>query len=231
MSHTPKYVEAVFRSQGWPAVAAGKLGRPDVVTKGGVKAVGKIVCTGNHVAGDTFTFNGVTFTCMASGASGELQYNVDTTLSASLDALITKLNACTDPRVSYATYSKTDTNTAVTTTSDYYRRSDDFIVISSTHSTVVVTQPTGGWANDVNLDTYMTLVNLPGATTETLYLPDGDEGQIKFIAMIGSGTINLTGAHLPGSTTNYALNGADFLALAFAGAKWRLLLNDGAVAT
>ena len=231
MSHYPKYVEEVFRTGPFPALAAGKMGRPDTVIKGGVKSAGKIVCTGNHVAGDAFTFNGVTFTCVASGAAGELQYNVDTTLSASLDALITKLNACTDPRVSYATYSKTDTNTAVTSTSDFYTRADDFKVLASTHATVVITQPTGGWARDVSLDTYMTLINLPGATSEALYLQDGDEGQIKAIAMIGAGTIALTGAHMPGSTVTYTLNGADFLLLMYAGAKWRLVLNEGAVAT
>lgn len=231
MSHYPKYIEREMRVAPMPAVAAGKLGRPEVLTKVGVKAVGKIVCTGNHIAGDTFTFNGVTFTCMASGASGEVQYNVGVDLSTSLDNLITKLNACTDVRVSYATYTKTDTNTAITSTSDNYDRNDNSKVLASTHSTVVITQPAGGWERTVSLDTYMTVFNLPGATTEEAYLEDGDEGQVKAFANIGSGTVNIKGAHLPGSTVNYAMNGADFLLLMYGGAKWRLVLNDGAVAT
>jgi hypothetical protein len=213
-------------------IVAGKHGVPEVFTKAGVKAVGKIVYTGNHVANDTTTINGVVFTCKASGAAGELEYNVGVSLDASLDALITKLNACTDVRVSYATYTKTDTNTAVTSTSDYYRFADNSVVLASNHSTVVVTQPTGGQDLAVlSLDTSSHQFNLPGSTTEEAYLNDGDEGQLKFVSNVGSGTVNLKGAHLPGSTNNYALNGADALVFVFLGAKWRLLHNDGATAT
>src|SRR6185369_17727496 len=62
------------------------------VASAAAPTVGKIVFTGNLIADDIVTINGVTFTCKASGASGELEFNVGVSLSASLDALITKLN-------------------------------------------------------------------------------------------------------------------------------------------
>lgn len=169
------------------------LGRaPEVITRGGDVAVGKMTFTNNFAAGDTFTINGVTFTAMASaaapavgkivftgnlvvgdlivingvtfeaktsGASGELEFNVDSTLTLSLDALITKLNACTDPLVSLATYTKTDTNTAVTMTSDTNDEDHNFIAISSTHDSVVVTQPNGA-VNDLTATEFVVGVSL-----------------------------------------------------------------------
>ncbi len=345
MSHSPKYVGPEFITQPLQPIAAGKTGRPEVITNGGAKASGKIVFTGNLIAGDTVTINGlamtakaeaapavgkivftgnliagdtvtvndVVFTCMASGAAGELQFDVGGSLSLSLDSLITALNACTDPDVSYATYTKTDTNTAVTSTSDTNNATHNSIILASDHSTVVVTQPTGGvnaatavqfdvkgtlslsldqlvsqlnasvnvlWSiatytktdtntaltvafdgygsaqnsialasthstvvltqpsggsdlTYVSLDTEHTQINFASAITRDIYLPDGDESQRKTIAMLGSGTANIISANdmLPGTTNNYAMNGADVLVLIWLGAKWRLLLNEGATAS
>jgi hypothetical protein len=94
---------------------------------------------------------------------------------------------------------------------------------------VVVTQPTGGSPRLIGLDTMVTVMNLPGSTTEVAYLTDGVEGQMKLIVMAGSGTVNLTGANI--AATNYAFNGADALLLVFAGGKWRVVTNDGVTAT
>lgn len=204
----------------------------DIIRSGGVKAVGKIVFTGNLIAGDKVTVNGVEFTCVASGATGEVQFNVDSSLALSLASLNTKLNACTDPLVSRFTYTVTDTNTAITATADNYGTADNSVVLASTHSTVVVTQPTGGLAlRYVSLGHQHTQINFGTAVTREIYLQDGYEGQRKTIAMIGAGTANLKGDNLPGSTVNYALNGDDVLDLVFAGGKWRLVMNDGAVAS
>jgi hypothetical protein len=169
-----KYADREFN----PGVAAGVAARPEVLTAGGVKGIGKIVFTGNLIADDTVTVNSVVFTAKAAAApavgkivftgniieddtvtingvvftakdgtaSGELQFDIGVSLSASLDALITKLNACTDPLVSYATYTKTDTNTAVTSTSDTNNPAHNAVVLASDHVSVVVTQPVGGVA-------------------------------------------------------------------------------------
>lgn len=204
----------------------------DVIRNGGVLGSGKIVFTGNLVAGDVYVANGVTFTCKASGAAGELEFNVDSTLALSLAALVTKLNACTNALVSRFTFSVTDTNTSVTATSDNYSYADNSVVFSSTHSTVVVTAFSLGLDRRfVNLGVPLTQINFATAITRVVWLSDGFEGQRKTIAMIGSGTANLKGDHLPGSTVNYALNGADVLDLLFAGGRWRLIMNDGAVAS
>ena len=236
MSHFPKYVSDEYRTTPLQPIAAGKTGQPEVLTSGGAKAVGKIVFTGNLVANDTVTVNGVVFTCKASGATGELEFNVDASLSASLDALITKLNACTDPLVSYATYTKTDANTAVTSTADSYGTANNSPTrtLASTHSTVVVTQPAGGLDSvSASLDTEHTQIDFASAITADIYLPDGDESQRKTIAMVGLGTANIISANdkLPGTTNNYAMNGDDVLVLQWLGGKWRLILNDGAVAS
>jgi hypothetical protein len=228
MSNYPRFVKKEHIAGPLQAIRAGKLGDPEIRTKMGVKAVGTLVYTGNHVAGDTHTINGVTFTCMASGASGELQYNVAGSLTLSIDALVTKLNACTDPRVTFATYSNTG-GTTLTVTSDSYLYSDNGIVLSSTHSTTVATNLTGGSDRDVSLETSTTVFNLPGATTEVAYLADGEQGQLKIFVMQGSGTVNLSGANL--AATNYAFNGDDALVLMFLRAKWRVILNDGVTAT
>lgn len=226
---SPEYIHSTF-----PAIAAGKTGKPEVLTFGGVKAsAAKIVFTGNLVAGDTVTVNGKVFTCKASGATGEFQFDVDSTLSLSLDALVTKLNACTDPLVSIATYSKTDTNTALTMTFDAIGIGQNDVVVASTHSTVALTQPSGGKdITHISLETEHTQL-VWDTSTETVYLPDGDESQRKTITMSGTGTANVVSLTdlLPGSTNNYAMSDGDVLVLQFLGGKWRLILNDGATAT
>lgn len=125
----------------------------------GAPAVGKIVFTGNLIAGDIVTINGVAFECKASGATGELEFDVDSTLSLSLDSLLTALNGCTDPLVSLATYTKTDTNTSVTMTFDANGVAGNFVAISSSHDSVVVTQPNGG-VNDVTTTEFVVGVSL-----------------------------------------------------------------------
>lgn len=233
MSHQPQYVEPEFVTQPIQPIAAGKTGRPEVLVTGGSKASGKIVFTGNLVAGDTVTINGVVFTCVASGATGA-QFDVDSTLALSLASLNTVLNASVNPLVSIATYTVTDTDTAITASFDDYGTSQNSVVLASTHSTVVVTQPSGGRAMvSLSLDTEHSQINLATSITVDFYLPDGDESQRKTIAMLGSGTANIksAGSKLPGSTVNYAMNGADALILQWLSGKWRLILNDGATAT
>jgi hypothetical protein len=232
--HTPKYVTNETFQGSWPAIKAGKTGAPEVITNGGAKAVGKIVFTGNLIAGNTVTVNGVVFTCMASGAAGAVQFNVDSTLTLSLDALVTILNASVNPLVSIATYSKTDTNTALTASFDANGAANNAVVLASNHSTVVVTAPAGGKdTQSISLDAEHTQIIFGSAFTADLTLADGDESQRKTISMMGAGTANISSPTdmLPGATNNYALNGDDVLVMQFLGGKWRLLFSEGAVAT
>ena len=277
-------------------------------------ATAKIVFTGNLVANDTVTVNGVTFTCKASGASGELEFDVGLSLSASLDALITALNGCTDPDVSLATYTKTDTNTAVTMTVDADGSAGNGLVISSDHDSVTGTSPTSGgvdgptayefvkdsslsasldalvsklnastdplvsiatysktdtntaltmtvdatgaagnnyrlWSDhssvvitqprngenapSIDMDVVHTKFDQIAADTMSIALPDGIDGQRKVLSNVGLGTVNVTSANdkLPGSTNQYALNGDDVVIVEWYAGKWRLIVNDGAVAT
>lgn len=59
-----------------------------------VKATGTITLS-SHVATNTVTINGVTFTCVASGATGN-QYNVGGSDTLTAAALATAINASTD---------------------------------------------------------------------------------------------------------------------------------------
>lgn len=229
--HQPIYVSPSYQHDSLPAVAAGKTGVPEVLKMGGIKATnGKIVFTGNLIAGDTITVGGKVFTAKASGATGQFEFNVDTTLALSLTALATVLNACTDAAVSVSTYSVTDTNTAITSTLDSYGVGP---TLASTHDSVVVTAHASGVvAHYFSLDTEHSQAAWDTVTAD-VYLPDGDETQRKTIAYSGTGTLNVVSPtdKLPGSTNNYALTNGDVLVLQFLGGKWRLILNDGAVAS
>lgn len=209
-------------------LARGISGSRRTMSVGGIKAVGKIVFTGNILVGDLIVINGVTFTAKTSGAAGN-EFNVDSTLALSLAALNTVLNASVLAAVSRFTYTVTDTNTAITATGDNYAFSDNSVVMSSTHSTVVVTALTGG-KNRPNLDTGHSRLTVASGTHE-FYIPDGAESQEMSISQTGAGTANVKGANLPGSTVNYAMGDGDALILKFLGAKWRLVMNDGATAT
>lgn len=224
--HSPKYIPTEHFMAPMQPIQAGKTGVPEVISAGGKKAVGKIVFTGNLVAGDTVTINTKVFTCMASGAAGEFQFDVGVSLTASLDALVVVLNACTDPLVSIATYSKTDAGAGLTASFDNYGSAQNSVVLASNHATVVVTQPAGG--SDLayaSLDTEHTQFNTAG--TFDVYLNDGDESQRKSFAMFGAGTVTLRGAHLPGTAVTLTFTGAVAAVLQFLGGKWRVVLNDG----
>lgn len=221
-----KYVTPQEFMGSMPAIAAGKTGTPESITVPGLVGVDKVVFTGNFVAGDTVTANGVAFTAVAANAAGN-QFNIGVDLATSLTNLAAVLNASTDAAVATTTYTVTDTNTAITATRDTYGP----VSLASTHSTVVVTHVAiGEFEPHIDLTTEHTQLNT-GALNGDVYLDDGDETQRKTISMFGSGTVNVKGAHLPGATVNYAMNGNDVLVLQFLGGKWRLIMNDGAVAS
>lgn len=223
----PKYVGPEHITSPLPALAAGKTGTPTNHAAGGAKAVGKIVFTGNIIANDTITINSKVFTAKASGASGEFEFNVGVSLDASLDSLITVLNACTDPLVSYATYTKTDTNTAVTSTSDRDAYSDNAIVLASNHSTVVVTQPVGGQdAPAISLETESTNIT-NAAGTERYSLAAGDLFQKKTIYNSGGGVAVISGDFTSANTT-LTLDSGEYQCLQWLG-EWKTIAGTGAL--
>lgn len=73
-------------------------------TDAGVQATGQITFTANPSAGHTITLNGVTWTFVASGASGN-QTNIGGSLTATLTQLATDLNASVNSSITPATYS------------------------------------------------------------------------------------------------------------------------------
>lgn len=228
------YVTPAILHDAFPAIAAGRSGEPETLNAGGATAsAAKIVLTGNIVAGDLFVFDGVTFTAMASGAAGELQFDVAGTLSLSLDALITKLNACTNPLVSSHTYTKTDTNTAVTATPDAQGAAGN-MVVSSTHSTVVLTQGTGG--SDVqtaSLMTEHTMLSIPTGLTHEIRLGKGVETQRKTFTQIGLGTAELKvpNAAFYGATVKWSIPTGASLGLIYLNGKWAPTFNNGSTAS
>jgi hypothetical protein len=99
-------------------LAASAATRSGATLAGGANGVGSIAfISANLYAGDILNINGTEFTMVASSATGN-QINVDTTLSASLDNVVTALNNSAVAGVALATYSKTGTNTTLTATYD-----------------------------------------------------------------------------------------------------------------
>lgn len=70
----------------------------------GVKSVGSFVFSDQPEADETLVINGVTFTWKASGASGD-EINIGASVTLSIDAAVTVLNASVDADVAKATYS------------------------------------------------------------------------------------------------------------------------------
>lgn len=107
-------------------IAASVAVASDTVLENGANGVGSILFTGNLDANDTLTINGTVFTIVASGATGN-QINKDSTLSATLDNIVTALNASTVTGVALATYSKTNTDTLTITFDDSVDNGEDFL--------------------------------------------------------------------------------------------------------
>ena len=77
--------------------------------------VSKILFSTNFAAGDTITFGGLTVTAVASGA-GTDEFVPGVSLSASITALVTQLNAAVARVGTAGTFTATDGNTSITFT-------------------------------------------------------------------------------------------------------------------
>lgn len=107
-----------------------------------VQASGTITLS-SHVATDTVTVNGVTFTCVASGATGN-QYNVGGTDALTADALAAAINASVTALVSgYVT--ATSASGVVTVTAVQPGLSGNMFTLAiSAHGSVSGAKLTGG---------------------------------------------------------------------------------------
>jgi hypothetical protein len=74
----------------------------------GSQAVGSITFVSNPINNSTITLNGVVWTFVTSGATGN-QTNIGGSLSATLAALATQLNSSADPQISKVTWTVTPT--------------------------------------------------------------------------------------------------------------------------
>ncbi len=71
---------------------------------------GQIAFAANPTAGDTLTINGVVWTFVASGATGN-QTNIGSSLDVTLRSLVDNLNASTNAAITPATYSRSGSDT------------------------------------------------------------------------------------------------------------------------
>lgn len=232
--HSPKYIDPVYRTSPFPAIAAGKTGKPQALTQGGVKGSGKITFAGNMEATDTVTINGVVFTAVAAGATGN-QFDVGATLSDTLDNLVTVLNASVDPLVSIATYTKTGGSTELTATMDNYgtQYNGAGFPLAASDDGVSVTAVAGGQGNPgISLDTESTTVALTQAVDQNVSLAAGDEFQkhtIVLTAKGGAGNLVVTG-NFSGANTTATFNAAgDFIVMQFLNGEWWVLVNNSVV--
>jgi hypothetical protein len=235
MSHSPKYVPVEHFQAPMPAIQAGKSGVPEVITAGGViSSASSVLLSTNWAAGDSITFGAVALTAVAANPTA-VQFVPGASLAASLTSLVAQFNGllasqAAYPGVAAGLFSTNGTTTLTCTPS--YGATTGFTVASAKTSggTNTITQSTnlGSALSYISMDTEHTQFNAAGAFD--VYLPDGDESQKKSLAMFGAGTVTMRGLHMPGVLTTITFNGNDAVVLQFLGAKWRLVMNDGAVA-
>lgn len=226
--HTPKYVGPEYQTNPLAAIAAGKTGTPQIIAVGGDKGIGKIVFGGNLAAGDTVSVNGTTFTAVASGAAGN-QFNVDVSLTLTLDALVTVLNASVVAGVALATYTKTDANTALTATMDLCLTAYNgtgFPLAATVVAGKTVTAVAGGVDTpSISLDTESAELTIASGT-KFVDLPAGDDFQRKTIYASGAGTVNVAG-NFASTNVQAQFTAGDLLDLICIGGEWKTLVNTG----
>jgi hypothetical protein len=230
MPLTPNYVPSSSLHAAIRTLAAGRAGEPQVISASNRAASGKIAFTANFTAGDTLIINGMTWTMVASGATAA-QVNIAGTLTLSLDAIVTALNASADSRVTPATYSKTGGGTELTAVYDTAGDAgNSFRLGENTTATSTITQMSGGIATQaVSMETENTLLTVASGT-DAITLPDGVEFQKKVIVMTGAGTVTMTSPTAKLPLTTYTFNGADSLILQWLSGSWKIILNTGVAA-
>lgn len=193
-------------------------------------ARGTITYSVNFNADDTVTVGGVVFTAKASGATGN-QFNIDSTLSPSLDALVTVLNASVVAAVAAATYSKSGTTILLVVHDNADPAIGNAFTIAGSVGTASGATLAGGLATDTIGATDGETLNIvtPAGEAVAYTLPLGEEGQERtlFFKTKGAGAnAVVTGTFAGGTTYTYDTAG-EFTKLKFLGGSWRTLVNSG----
>lgn len=194
-------------------------------------AAGTIRWSGNLAVGDTITINGVVFTAVASGATGA-QFNIGGSLSATIDNIVTVLNASANGSVTPATYSKVNTDT-LRAVHDAAGVAGNAFTLSALSSAVVVTLPdrnlSGGAAGEVlsfPITAKLIYLNVTGASNSAVALPAGLDGQEITLCLktrASTGNVVVTPSALAGGTTLTFDAVGELSKLQFLGGTWRVV--------
>lgn len=205
-------------------LASGMVGYEERL--GNRKATGTITYGANLSAGHTVVINGVTFTAVSSDATGP-QFNVAGSLTATLDAIVTVLNASEDASVAVATYANSG-GTALSVVFDKTGAAgNDFTLAATGSGTASAATLTGG-AGDHPISGKAETVGL--VTTDggnmDFKLPDGADGQERtlFFKTKGSGANAIVTGTFGGGTTATFDAANDLLKVKWIGAAWRTLV-------
>lgn len=234
--HQPKYVEDRFKTQPFPAIAAGKTGEPETLYAGGVKAAGAIVFSDQPAVDSTITINGTAFTFKANGAVGN-QINISAVnLEGTIDNIVTALNASVVAGVASATYSKTNATTLGISFDAYDADGNLFTLaaVAGSNGTVSGATLTGGQdMGVVSVETEPSKISLSQGVNQALTLENGDEAQRKVIYMVaksGAGNAVLTPANLAGGTTITFDTVGDYAEMRFMNGEWYVTAGTATVA-
>lgn len=198
-----------------------------------VAASGSIVFSANLVAGDTITVNGTVFTAVASGATGN-QFNLGVSLTLTLDAIVTVLNASVIAGVALATYSKVSTTTLKAVYDTAGEAGNWFLFYGYSAAAPAVyanAYLTGGAAAEKIMgadgkwaSVYM--MSVDGAGNSAVVLPDGEEGQelTLFLKTQGStGDVVVTPTNLAGGSTLTFDAVSELSKLQFLAGEWHVV--------
>lgn len=213
-------------------IAAGKV-QSD--TPGGKRqAIGDITFSAIPVVTENFTINGTVFTAMTAGAAGN-QFNLGVSLTLSLDALVTVLNASAVAAVAKATYSNVG-GTKLHVVYDTYGAEGNAFTLAESCATATVSGATltgGADADKVDLDAQTkALVTAAGTTVQEWDLPAGEEGQetCYYLKTKGAGAnAQVNGAFVGGTKITLDTAGKMFTAK-FLNGSWQPLVNTGTLA-
>lgn len=235
MPYTNEYVDREFTAP-FGAIAAGRLGRPKVVARGGQKHIVEIVFTDRPQVGDTITVNGVTWTFIANGGTpsgNEIALGL-TTLADDLDAIIAALNGSADADVAEFTYTEDGVDT-LTATAD----ADGIYAVTAfdasiTAGSTVTVADSGVPTRVIGVDDSWAVQFDTGDVTQAqgFSLPDGKEAQMMVIAANADapgGDFVVTPANINGGTALTFDAAGEFAFLMFIGGAWNVLSASAGV--
>lgn len=226
------YVNEIYVTDPFPAIRKGNGGEPIVRTAGGTQASGTITFADNPTADDTITINGVVFTFVASGATGN-EINIGVSLDLTLDNMVSVLQASVDPAVALATYTENGVS-VLTITYDTNGVDGNAFTLAASADTVSGATLTGGQlVPDDTFDLGPVAYSLSQNVDQDFQLGDGGESQRKFIYMLartGSGNAVLTPDNLTGGTTITFDAVGEYVDMRFIGGSWVVVHGTATVA-